>query len=175
MGADMLIYVVPVPRYAEGARQLHDAMIGKDSIRASDPEQAFERDRIRLRHVFSTRLDAALSTLDEGDIGELFDQYVEWFDGPVPDDARATLRQEVMVAMEAVYFKASREVALVTLDGRDWLFTGGLSHGDHPTDIASSFYLLEELGQFFDPITHEELAAAAQHLAQTEKEAPRGS
>ena len=45
-------------------------------------------------------------------------------------------------AIDEVFVSPSRELADIYLDGKRYLFTGGLSWGDYPTDIFRSLSLI---------------------------------
>jgi hypothetical protein len=76
------------------------------------------------------------------------------------DDARDACRRHAievaLLAAVGVLYEQHRRDVVHFLDsaGADWLFTGGLSWGDAPTDAAEPFYLLDMSG--FDVVLLED-------------------
>ena len=124
MGADFLLYDLPIQVFREEAlARLH----------------AMDRERL-----VSVLFDNGPSEWNED-----FDEWVERV-----DENEQELRERAVKYVEGlldwVYGVAdgsvrSREIDWRIVDGYKWLFTGGMSWGDPPTDASETFRLLREL------------------------------
>jgi hypothetical protein len=72
------------------------------------------------------------------------------------DDPGQTIRERAEEAV-AELLGRSRDTAWITIDGKNYIVTGGLSTGDSPTDAYEHVELLDELGIWEEAITPGEL------------------
>lgn len=172
MGADMLLACTEVPMYAPECAsilyRLHPNRQLLDNRRGPSENDALMR---LLRTVVHTRVTAwerELEAQEVYDLVERYDSEFEFDDVPGMElDARLVLRNSIMRALEEVFVAHNRETVEFELGGRTYVFSGGLSWGDPPTDAYEQIELLDQSGVTSKIITLEEAESA---LAKIEAE-----
>ena len=118
MGADLLLAFIPYPKMTEERQNQIGAII--DALTFEDIEEYVECDT-RHGDVETDGRDAVLTDI-KNDIRRIFDEYEQ--------------------------MPSSRSVGMVTIRGYTYLFTGGLSWGDSPSDVFDDITMLTQI----DPI-----------------------
>jgi len=90
---------------------------------------------------------------------EVLTDLADWFLGTFEIDEEGNWQHEaldrVRECLEFVEQGGSRETALLTFEGRDWIFAGGMSSGDTPSEAFDDLWLLAVAGVTFAPLTKE--------------------
>ena len=89
--------------------------------------------------------DEAVARLELTPPEQLIETWQDHYLDPQPDDADE-MRDRAKVALELIYGKLpSRELAHIAFDDRVYVFTGGMSWGDTPTDAAADVEIVNAL------------------------------
>jgi len=134
MGADMILYSLPVEVDRDTALRRLNVLVEKDFawtkevidqwFSPNDVHEAFE----------AHEMFADTETFVDDVIGMLTPEMVTEF-----------LKTYVVHAVYDSIEKYNREVAWQSIDGVIWLFTGGMSWGDAPTEMCGVFGAMDEM------------------------------
>ncbi|AWN07797.1 hypothetical protein HOT31_gp127 [Microbacterium phage Hendrix] len=174
MGSTMSLAVVPAPHFWPLAEHLSREAASADARDAHEANFSYDertkhmeaRHQVRLRFIYSLRLDANLKTMTPGDIDEFIDNRL-----PDPDDLvdysdelkRSFVRQQIMLDLEAAAFGYNREVVQIDLDGKNWLMTGGMTNGDGPTEAYDQLNRIDDMDILGMAISVQEITAAIEY------------
>jgi len=91
--------------------------------------------------------EEAVKALKELEPESVYNAVSYWFDVDEYDYDEALAKAiECLKEVYGYYEHGSRDTAVLTLDGKRWLITGGMSWGDDPTDAFRPIALMEDLG-----------------------------
>lgn len=132
MGADLLLTYVQVPVFDDG-----------DTARTSDP------------HVKSV-LEDRIARIVQEDLDFLADQFGYWADEE-DEDINTLVKDRLVAALDVLSGDYRRDVEEFVFhdkngDPQIYLFTGGMSHGDDPTDAWDDVSGLAASGITTEPI-----------------------
>lgn len=135
MGADFLLARCPVDHEWNDASERLQAMSNRDLFAAVCRADATDVEEV----------PAGPDVDDDG--APIWDG---WIETPEFAEAMGALRSELAEFLEEVYGGGNRELASMLFDGRGWVLTGGMSHGDSPTESYRLMYWLIETELTYD-------------------------
>ena len=162
MGAEMFIAVAAAPHFAKTEHAIASTIttevltqIGRSRICAL-PDDAFNR----VLESVSFNLAGNADLVDERSI---------MADGWERLEATEHMRARVRASLNDFHAVPRdgypRDTTRLTIDGRPYLASGGLSWGDPPTDSYEVILLTDELALWETPIDAAEIVGALNHLA----------
>lgn len=140
MGADMMIAIVAAPKYP---KELPPAKV------------LFEFEHRAAQAVEALNLDEAIGRLDDRglDVPSREDEDGERLDDLAYEKrVHAALAEYAKLAVRSLLTRPHREIDRIYVGGEWYLASGGMSHGDPPTDAFDQIELIAELGIFVRPI-----------------------
>lgn len=140
MGADMMIATVAAPTYP---REMPPAKV------------LFEFEHRAAKAVEELHPDEVVGRLEDRglDVPSLENEDGEQLDEiAYAKRVNAALTEYAKLAVRSLLTRPHREIDRIHLGGRWYLATGGMSHGDPPTDAFDQIELINELGIFERPI-----------------------
>ncbi len=144
MGADLLVTYTKAPRAAAGVTLVQGQVLDVGLARL----QAHSFSEFELEDLIEwIEIDLSLDLLPPE---------------PTREGALEVLRERAVAALSSLFPRTGRDprdVAFLVFDERSYLLTGGLSHGDTPTDSFDDVELIARLGIFNEDITQAELDA----------------
>lgn len=180
MGRDMLIAFTPAPvlddEASEEAKRQNQIDADEGARTGTLDGVMWARRRIQLAIVgriapmLEKLSDTELAGIGENNLGwgwdELYDEdenenETQGREGPVRILSKAA--EEAVISV----LGPNREVAEAVIQGRRYLFSGGLSWGDSPTQACDDIWLIDDLGITYDPITLDEYRAAVEEERRT--------
>jgi hypothetical protein len=162
MGSDMMIAVTRAPRF--------NAAATREYARIMADRNASRKDGRYVVADFELWSHVAMHVGGERSKGNEIDaEDFDWREDYLYDDPEhvypeAQLQRWFAEALRDVFLNHRREVTELTLDGTDWLATGGGSWGDVPTEVYNQIVLLDRYRIFYRLITVVELRAAIRAL-----------
>lgn len=142
MGADMTLSLAALPHYDDNAKLLLKSWV--DDHPAVGDEFWYEASRLvgilRITNLELSEADVMDSIFDDDEAGVI------------------ELRRRLQHAVRDVIGRRNREVAVITVQGKQYMASGGLSWGDPPTDACELLDLISNFDLFEAEIEHRELA-----------------
>jgi len=133
MGADMILYSLPLE---------------------VDQDTALRRLNVLVEKEFGWAKEVIDQWFSPSDVHEAFEAHEMFYDNETfQDDVIGMLTPEMVTeflktyVVDAVYgsLVGNREVTWQSIDGVIWLFTGGMSWGDAPTEMCGVFGALDDM------------------------------
>lgn len=137
MGADMLLAVCRAPHSARDSRLRLDPATRDEAIARSQKYQPDSYD---------------LDTWADPDSYEGYDwEGYEDMDEDDQHDLRVDAFRDRLLSSALAALRGSREITSITIDGKVYLASGGMSWGDPPTTAFDDLQILDDTGLFNEP------------------------
>lgn len=162
MGAEMFIAVAAAPHFVKTEHAIAATIT---------PEVLAQIGRSRIGALTDDALNRVLEnvTLDLAGNADLVDERSIMADGWDALEATESMRVRVRASLNDFHAAPRdgypRDTTRLTIDGRPYLASGGLSWGDIPTDSYEVILLTDELALWETPIDAAEIVGALNHLA----------